>query len=76
MPACVRNFCLSDAHFFGAKTTYGTVGYLQVPLNYLKKKNNFNLCALEQPSRPRIGPPQLRTRRTRRRDCYPLAFRP
>ncbi len=39
MPACVRNYFLSDAHFFGAKTTYGTVRYLQVPMDYLK--DNF-----------------------------------
>ena len=39
MPACVRYFFLSDAHFFVAKTTYRTVRYLQVPTDYLK--NNF-----------------------------------
>ena len=39
MPACVHFFYLSDANFFFAKTTYGTVGYLQVPMDHLEDIN-------------------------------------
>jgi hypothetical protein len=35
---------LSDAHFYGAKTTYGALRYLQVPLDHLKKM--FFICVL------------------------------
>jgi len=43
IPACVRYFLLSDAHFYFAKTTYGTVRYLQVPMEYLKEQFSINV---------------------------------
>ena len=36
MLACAPCFFLSDAHFFGAKATYGVFRYLQVPVDHLK----------------------------------------